>query len=153
MKGNRILHNLGLAEPTDYFYAAKERYIRRMSPPGYAEFYLVGMTMLSMLLGGARDKNRQLCLRPMWELLGRSTSFIGTLLKQRSYYVNTFKDGISFSSMMPPRGQYTQASTIWTVLISNVGDAKDKWDVKPRYMNSTIPFTPPGVDGKFFMSH
>lgn len=104
IKGNVTIHNLGLAEPPDYYYSQKERYIRRNSPPGIAEFYVVGTVMLSSLLGGAPDKNRQLCIRPMWEQLGRGTAFIGALLKKSAFYVSTFRDGVSFSSMFPPKG-------------------------------------------------
>lgn len=145
------MQNLALLEPADYFYTDKDRYVRRISPPGPAEFYLVGTVMLSSLLGGARDKNRQLCLRPMWELLGRATSFVGALLKKKSYYVNTFRDGLSFSSMMAPRG-ISGHSFIHRFCADQLCliDGKEKWDPKPRYTNTFLPFTPPGVDSEVF---
>lgn len=148
IKGNVTLHNLGLAEPSDYYYSLKERYIRRNTPPGIAEFYMVGTVMLSSLLGGAQDRNRQLCIRPMWEQLGRGTAFIGALLKRSAYYVSTFRDGISFSSMFPPKSKLSVFCHRTLVIDTHLsgGYSGERWQPKNRYGNNALPFTPPGID-------
>lgn len=105
-----MLQNLALANPSDYINAKKDNkatlaghqrkdpYIRRITPPGVAQFFTVGTVMLSSLLGGATDRNRQICIRPMWEL-SRGIAFMGAVFNTNALYLPTFRDGISLSSM------------------------------------------------------
>lgn len=81
-------------------------YIRRKSPPGVAHFYTVGTVVLSSLLGGAKDRNRQICIIPMWELT-RGLAFVGAVLGTEAFYVPTFRDGVSFSSMFVKKCERT----------------------------------------------
>lgn len=152
LKGNVRLHNLGLAKPQDYYFFEKEKYIRRKAPPGVAEFFIIGTVTLSKLLGGEVDKNRQLCLRPMWELFGRSQAFIGAMLKKKGYYVSTFQSGVSFSSLFPQKRKFEILSLLpffpdggFFQLAREDGRT---YPSRSRYSNTVLPFTPSGVDGE-----
>lgn len=127
LKGNVRVHNLGLAKTQDYYFFEKEKYIRRKAPPGVAEFFLLGTVTLSKLLGGESDKNRQLCLRPMWELFGRSQAFIGAMLKKRGYYVSTFQGGVSFSSLFPQKCKFEPLFSFSLFLTTRLPISQGEW--------------------------
>lgn len=93
-----MIHNFGLSDPSEFILA--RGYVRRKNPPGVGLFFLPGTTTLSALLGGNTQSNRQICVRPMWELFRRGMAFVGNVLGLPALYVPTFKDGVSFSSMV-----------------------------------------------------
>lgn len=96
LRGSTTLQNFGLLYTTDYVLT--RNYIRRRNPPGVGRFFIIGTTTVSQLVTGEEKKNRQLCIRPMWELFRRGVAFAGKVLGEKALFIPTFTDGVSFSS-------------------------------------------------------
>lgn len=98
IRGTQTLQNFGMLYPEDY--VVTRGYIRRRNPPGVGNFFVIGTTCLSALVGGELRKNRQLCIRPMWEIFRRGIATAGKVLKESALYLPSYDDGVSFSSMV-----------------------------------------------------
>lgn len=132
-------------------------YIRRKNPPGVGHFFVIGTTTRSSLLGGELKKNRQLCVRPMWETFRRGIAFAGKVLNESAVYIPSFQDGVSFSSMVY-KG-IARLPIICVCIIINVanmteekareGQSSNAEQFRSRYSNSYSPCVPPGVDSKY----
>lgn len=163
-RGSLVLHNFGLCDPSQFEFS--RGYIRRKKPPGVGHFYIIGISTLSALLGGDQRKNRQISVRPMSDTFHRGIAFGGKILNMKAVYVPSFKDGISFSSMVY-RGakQVVSSSLLYGTLTFEADPAERNSDgqgdskhpppptvtyprYKSKYSNTLTAITPPGVDSE-----
>lgn len=97
-----MLHNIATADPDNYESSGNYVHVKNGS---VADFFLIGSVTLSALRGGQTDRNRQICSRMLWETFPRAAAFIGKILGKTALYVQSFKAGVSFSTMMPRNGK------------------------------------------------
>lgn len=154
IRGTNTLQNFGMMYPEDYVIT--RGYIRRRNPPGVGNFFVIGTTCLSALVGGETKKNRQLCIRPMWETFRRGIASTGTIIKESALYLPSYEDGVSFSSMVY-KGMHNSMLNLfhdftWFTEPSEDQAGKGRGgnaeQFRSRYSNVYSPCVPPGIDSE-----
>lgn len=102
-RGSRLIDNAAMADPED-FYPGENMYIKKKLHQDIANFFLLGTVTLSSLSTGTK-KNRQVCIRLMWEAAPRAFSFMGSVIKKNVLFVQSFANGVTFSTMVL-KGEY-----------------------------------------------
>lgn len=74
-------------------------YIKKKLHQDIAQFFLLGTVTRSSLSTGTH-KNRQLCIRLMWEAAPRAFSFMGSVVQKSVLFVQSFSNGVTFSTMV-----------------------------------------------------